>query len=68
LGGKQQDARYRKGLSGLASALACLVVFVAIFYALMFVGMDERRFALYLTGGPGAGAHDSPQFSATSRD
>jgi hypothetical protein len=58
-----------KGLSGLASALACLVVFVAIFYALMFVGMDERRFALYLTGGPGAGgAATLREFSATSRE
>ena len=58
-----------KGLSGLASALACLVVFVAIFYALMFVGIDERRFALYLTGGPGAGGGATlREFSATSRE
>ena len=58
-----------KGLSGLASALACLVVFVAIFYALMFVGMDERRFALYLTGGPVAGGRATlREFSATSRE
>lgn len=56
-----------KGLSGLASALACLVVFVAIFYALMFVGVDERRFALYLTGGPGSGA-TLREFSATTRE
>jgi hypothetical protein len=57
-----------KGLSGLASALACLVVFVAIFYALMFVGVgSERRFAVYLTGQPGAGGGEAlREFSATS--
>jgi hypothetical protein len=55
-----------KGVSGLTSALACLVVFVAIFYALMFVGVDERRFAVYLTGGPGRGAQTLREFSATS--
>jgi hypothetical protein len=57
-----------KGLSGLASALACLVVFVAIFYALLFVGVGgERRFAVYLTGGPGKGGGATlREFSATS--
>jgi hypothetical protein len=44
-----------KGLSGLASAIACLAFLVAIFDTLMFVGFDERRFAVYLTGGPGSG-------------
>jgi hypothetical protein len=57
-----------KGLSGLASALACLVLFVAIFYALLFVGVGgERSFAVYLTGRPGTGgAGTLRQFSATS--
>jgi hypothetical protein len=57
-----------KGLSGLASALACLVVFVAIFYALMFLGLGgERRFSVYLTGGPGKGGGGIlREFSATS--
>ncbi len=56
-----------KGLSGLASALACLVVFVAIFYALMFVGVGgDRSFAVYLTGRPGTGGGETiRQFSAT---
>ena len=55
-----------KGLSGLASALACLVVFVAIFYALLFVGVGgERRFPVYLTGRPGETLR---QFSATSSE
>jgi hypothetical protein len=54
-----------KGLSGLASALACLVVFVAIFYALLFVGVGgERRFSVYLTGG----GETLREFSATSRE
>src|SRR5271157_4949631 len=59
-----------KGLSGLASALACLVVFVAIFYALMFAGVGgERRAAFYLTGGPGAsGGATLREFFATSRE
>ena len=59
-----------KGLSGLASALACLVVFVAIFYALLFAGVGgERRFAVYLTGGPGTGGGETlREFSATSRE
>jgi hypothetical protein len=59
-----------KGLSGLASALACLVVFVAIFYALLFVGVGgERSFAVYLTGGPGTGGGETlREFSATSRE
>jgi hypothetical protein len=58
-----------KGLSGLASALACLVVFAAIFYALMFAGIGERSFAVYLTGGPGTGGAETlREFSATRRE
>jgi hypothetical protein len=57
-----------KGLSGMASALACLVLFVAIFYALLFVGVGgERRFAVYLSGGPGGG-QTLREFFATSRE
>jgi len=45
-----------KGLSGVASAFACLAFLVAIFYALTFVGVGgERRFAVYVTGGPDSG-------------
>jgi hypothetical protein len=56
-----------KGLSGLASALACLASVVAIYYALTFVGVGgERRFALYITGGPGTGGGEAlREFSAT---
>jgi hypothetical protein len=59
-----------KGLSGLASALACLVVVVAIYYALTFVDVGgERRFALYVSGGPGAGgAAPLREFSASKGD
>jgi hypothetical protein len=56
-----------KGLSGMASACACLAFLVAIFYALTFVGIGgERRFAVYVTGGPSAGGSETPrQFYAT---
>ena len=55
-----------KGLSGLASAFACLALVVAIFYALMFVGFGERRFAVYTTGGSGTGGGETPRvFYAT---
>jgi hypothetical protein len=56
-----------KGLSGVASALACLACVVAVYYALTFVGVGgERRFALYITGGPGAGGGETlREFSAT---
>jgi len=56
-----------KGLSGLASALACLVFLAAVFYALIFVGFGERRFAVYITGGSGTGGGETlRQFDATS--
>jgi hypothetical protein len=43
-----------------------LVVFVAIFYALLFVGVGgDRRFPVYLTGRPGETLR---QFSATSSE
>jgi len=56
-----------KGLSGVASAFACLAFLVAMFYALMFVGVGgERRFAVYLTGGPAPGGGETlRQFYAT---
>lgn len=56
-----------QGLSGLASAFACLAFVVAMYYALTFVGLGgERRFALYVTGGPGTGGGEAPrEFSAT---
>jgi hypothetical protein len=56
-----------QGLSGLASALACLACVVAFYYALTFVDVGgERRFALYVTGGPGARGGEGPrEFSAT---
>jgi hypothetical protein len=56
-----------KGLSGVASALACLAFLGAIFYALTFVGVGgERRFAVYVTGGPGSGGGETPrEFYAT---
>ena len=56
-----------QGLSGLASAFACLACVVAMYYALTFVDVaGERRFALYITGGPGTGGGDAPrEFSAT---
>ncbi|MGA2195861.1 MAG: hypothetical protein ABSH40_11370 [Bryobacteraceae bacterium] len=58
-----------KGLSGLASALACLAFFVAIFYVLMFVGFGERRFPVYTTGGSAtAGAATPREFYATKGD
>jgi hypothetical protein len=39
-----------QGMSGLASALAFLVMFVGIFYTLTFVGVGgERRFSIYVT-------------------
>jgi hypothetical protein len=59
-----------KGVSGIGSAVACLAFLVAIFYALTFVGVGgERRFAVYVTGGPGAGASATPrEFYATKGD
>ena len=55
-----------QGISGLASALACLTMVVAFYYALTFVGVGgERRFALYLTGGPTPGGRAPREFSAT---
>ena len=56
-----------QGLSGLASAFACLAFVVAIYYALTFVDVGgERRFALYVTGGPGMVGGQAPrEFSAT---
>src|ERR1035438_7429684 len=56
-----------QGLSGLASAFACLAFVVAIYYALTFVDVGgERRFALYITGGPGTVSGEAPrEFSAT---
>ena len=56
-----------QGSSGLASAFACLAFVVAIYYALTFVDVGgERRFALYITGGPGTGGSEAPrEFSAT---
>jgi hypothetical protein len=56
-----------KGLSGVAAAFACLACVVAVYYALTFVGIGgERRFALYITGGPGTGGGETlRQFSAT---
>jgi len=57
-----------KGLSGLAAAFACLACVVGVYYALTFVDVGgERRFALYITGGPGtAGGETLRQFSATT--
>jgi hypothetical protein len=56
-----------QGASGLASALTCLACIVAMYYALTYVDVGgERRFALYITGGPEtreAGA--AREFSAT---
>jgi hypothetical protein len=53
-----------KGLSGVASAFACLAFFAGIFYVLTFVGVGgERRFAVYVTGGAGGGT--PRQFTAT---
>jgi len=53
-----------KGLSGVASAFACLAFFGGIFYVLTFVGVGgERRFAVYVTGGAGSTA--PRQFTAT---
>jgi hypothetical protein len=59
-----------KGWSGIASAASCLAFLVAIFLALTFVGVGgERRFAVYVTGGPAAGANATPrQFYATKGD
>jgi hypothetical protein len=56
-----------KGLSGLASALAALVFLGSIVYALMYVGIGENRFAVYITGAPGSGGGDTLRwFSATN--
>jgi hypothetical protein len=56
-----------QGLSGLASALACLVFLGAIVYALMYVGFGENQFAVYITGGPGNGGGETlRRFDATS--
>src|SRR5271157_2222056 len=59
-----------KGVSGLASAFACLTSVVAIYYALTFVGVGgERRFALYITGGPAtSGRQALREFYATKGD
>lgn len=58
-----------KGLSGLASALACLAFVVAIYYALTFVGVGgERRFAFYISGGPVTGGENLREFYATKGD
>jgi len=59
-----------QGLSGVAAAVACLVSVVSIYYALTFVGVGgERRFALYITGGPAAEGSGAPrQFYATEGD
>ncbi len=55
-----------QGISGLASALACLTMVIAFYYALTFVGVGgERRFALYITGGPQPGGESLREFSAT---
>jgi hypothetical protein len=59
-----------KGWSGIASAASCLAFLVAIFLALTFVGVGgDRRFAVYVTGGPGAGTGATPrEFYATKGD
>jgi len=59
-----------KGWSGIASAVSCLALLVAIFLALTFVGVGgERRFAVYVTGGPNEGSNPTPrQFYATKGD
>jgi len=56
-----------KGWSGIASAASFLAFLIAIFYALTFVGVGgERRFAVYVTGGPSAGTTPTPrEFYAT---
>lgn len=59
-----------KGWSGIASAASCLALLVAIFLALTFVGVGgERRFAVYVTGGPNGGVSPTPrQFYASKGD
>jgi len=59
-----------KGWSGIASAASCLAFLVAVFLALTFVGVGgDRRFAVYVTGGPNAGAGAAPrEFYATKGD
>jgi hypothetical protein len=59
-----------QGVSGLASALACLVCVIAGYYALTFVDVaGERRFALYVTGGPEAAEGEAlRQFYVTKGD
>lgn len=59
-----------KGLSGLASAVACLVVLAAIFHALTYLDVGERRFALYVSNGPAgaSGGGTIRQFDATTGD
>jgi hypothetical protein len=55
-----------KGWSGLASAASCLAVLIAVFLALTFVGVGgDRRFAVYVTGGPNAGSQTPREFYAT---
>lgn len=59
-----------KGWSGIASAASLLALLAAMFYALTFVGVGgERRFAVYVTGGPNAAGGATPrEFYANSGD
>jgi hypothetical protein len=56
-----------KGLSGMCMALAGFAFLVSVFFALMYGIGGERRFAVYVTGGPVTDSGQTlRQFSATS--
>jgi hypothetical protein len=58
-----------KGWSGIASAASCIAFLCAVFYSLTFVGVGgERRFAVYVTGGPNAANATPRQFYANQAD